>query len=70
MAFPETEFKDRMFVNWGNDVYPDYPERAMGYILRRRPPILTRQTLYLPGYVPRWRGELYGVEYRFYSPID
>ena len=69
VAFPQTGFKHKMFVNWRRDVYSDYPESAMNYIFTHRPPVLTQQPMALPGYILLWRGELYGLEYWFYSPL-
>ena len=70
VAFPETKFRHPMFVNWKNDVYPDYPARAMAYILEHRPPLVSSDELDLPGYVCLRVCELYGRRYYFYSPSD
>ena len=70
VAFPETKFRHQMFVNWEGGVYPDYPELAMAYILANRPPLISQHTMDLPGYELRFYGELYGLPYFFYSPLD
>ena len=74
VAFPETGFRHPMFVNWKGDVYPDYPARAMEYILVHRPPVISSEPLELPGYErePRFYGELPTQKrsYFFYSPLD
>ncbi|MBQ6352459.1 MAG: glycosyltransferase family 39 protein [Lentisphaeria bacterium] len=70
VVFPETAFRHPMFVNWRGDVYPEYPEQALAYILRHRPPVVAGRLLELPGYRLVYRGGLYGKEYWFYSPLD
>ena len=63
-----------MFVNWNGDVYPDYPEKAMEYILVERPPVISSEPLELRGYErePRFYGELPAQKrcYYFYAPLD
>ena len=68
VMLPETRFHHQMFVNWGPGVYPDYPERAMTYILTNRPPVISQQPMDLPDYDLLFYGELYGLGYFFYSP--
>ena len=72
VAFPETKFNHPMFVNWKDDVYPDYPALAMTYILSERPAVVSsdEELLPLPGYAVTYCGELYGRKYWFYSPLD
>ena len=72
VAFPETKFRHPMFVNWKDDVYPDYPALAMSYILTERPAVVSsdEELLPLPGYAVTYCGELYGRKYWFYSPLD
>ncbi|MBP5532061.1 MAG: hypothetical protein J6Y54_08570 [Lentisphaeria bacterium] len=74
VAFPETGFRHPMFVNWKDEVYRDYPARAMEYILVNRPPVISSEPLDLPGYEsePRFYGELPAQKrsYFFYSPCD
>lgn len=74
VAFPETRFRHPMFVNWNGDVYPDYPEKAMEYILVERPPVISSEPLELRGYErePRFYGELPAQKrcYYFYAPLD
>jgi len=76
-AFPETKFRHPMFVNWKDDVYRDYPARAMDHILTVRPAVVSSEELDFlenAGYRRRDCGELYGRlygrRYFFYSPCD
>ena len=70
VVLPETEFKHPMFVNWKDDVYPDYPGLAMTYILSERPAVVSSdEELRLPGYAVTYCGELYGRKYWFHSPL-
>ena len=70
VAFPETKFRHPMFVNWKDDVYSDYPELAMTYILSERPAVVSSDEEFkLPGYAVTYCGELYGRHYWFHSPL-
>ena len=69
VMLPETDFRHRMFVNWGGAVYPDYPEKALAYILRVRPAVISQQPMILPDYQLVLQTELYGLQYWFYVPL-
>ena len=91
VMLPETKFKHAMFVNWKDDVYVDYPAKAMAYILTNRPPVISQRPFFRPGcsmtatgivlatdpepftlpeYDLVFCGDLYGLRYFFYSPLD
>lgn len=69
VIFPETTFRHPMFVDWGDEVYDDYPAAAQRYIREHRPPLVSSKELFIPGYAPVCRGGLYGVQYWFYAPL-
>ena len=69
VVLPETSFRHQMFVNWGGRVYPDYPDKALSYILEKRPAVLSQQPLILPDYRLEAQTELRGLEYRLYVPL-
>ena len=68
VMLPETGFRHQMFVNWEGGVYPDYPGKALSYILEKRPAVLSQQPMILPDYQLPQQTELYGSPYWFYIP--
>lgn len=69
VMLPGTGFRHPMFVNWGGGVYPDYPEKALAYITRHRPAVLSQQPVILPDYKLVLQTELYGLQYWLYLPL-
>ena len=69
VMLPETKFRHQMFVNWGGGVYPDYPEKALAYILSARPAVVSQQPMILPDYKLVLQTELYGSQYWLYLPL-
>lgn len=63
-------FRHPMFVNWGNDVYPDYSEKIGQYIQENRPSVLTAEFSALPGYAELFSFKHYEKNFKFLVPLN
>ena len=63
---PCKDFDHPMFVNWQEQVYRDYPTRAMAYIDSRKPVVLASGYFYHPSYVKAAEFQHMGVVYSLY----
>jgi len=63
-------FDHPMFVNWGKEVYPDYPEKAMAFIDRVRPAVMASTYFYHPAYVKVFGFRYMGTDYSFWAPAE
>ena len=69
LLFPgETGFDHPMFVNWGRDVYRDYPEKAMEFIQKIRPAVAADKVIFISGYRLAGSVSHHGTEYLIYLP--
>ena len=50
LFFPDQPNYHPMFVNWGYQVYPEYPKWAGDFVRRRQPVVLTENPSPFPGY--------------------
>ena len=67
VILPECKgFKHPMFVNWGRDVYADYPEKVMAYIDREHPAVLASTPFFHLSYVKAGEFQYMGVTYSLY----
>ena len=67
VILPESKgFKHPMFVNWGRDVYADYPEKVMAYIDKERPAVLASTPFFHLSYVKAGEFEYMGTVYSLY----
>jgi hypothetical protein len=62
------DFKHPMFVNWKQDVYADYPTRALAYIEQKRPVVLASAAFFHPSYIKVAEFYHMGVVYSLYLP--
>lgn len=66
---PESKgFEHPMFVNWKQDVYADYPEKALEHIDRNRPAVLASTPFFHPSYVKVYEFQYMGVVYSLFLP--
>ena len=63
-------FRHPMFVNWGNDVYPDYGEAIVRFIQEKRPSVLTTDFTGIPGYVELYNFRHFDKAYRLLIPLN
>ena len=67
VILPEAkDFNHPMFVNWGRDVYADYPEKVMAYIDKERPAVLASTPFFHLSYVKAGEFQYMGTVYSLY----
>jgi hypothetical protein len=67
VILPESKgFKHPMFVNWGRNVYADYPEKVMAYIDKERPAVLASTPFFHLSYVKAGEFQYMGTVYSLY----
>lgn len=65
---PCKDFQHPMFVNWLQNVYADYPGRAMAYVEAKRPVVLASTAFFHPVYVKVAEFQHMGVVYSLFLP--
>ena len=61
-------FRHPMFVNWKDDVYPDYNEAVLKFLEKTRVPVLTTAFTEIPGYIQIYGFKHFEKEFRFFVP--
>ena len=70
VVLPEAKgFRNPMFVNWKQDVYADYPAKAMEYVDRNRPVVLADTPFFHPSYGKVNEFQYMGKTYSLYLPL-
>ena len=67
---PPAGFRHPMFVNWGDQVYPDYGAAVEALIKKERPCVLSAELPALPGYTILTGFRYFDKEYRFFVPEE
>ena len=65
---PFRHFEHPMFVNWQNDVYADYPAKALACISTHKPAVLASTPFFHPEYIQIAEFQYMGVTYRLFVP--
>ncbi len=68
LLLPRAAFVHPMYVNWGRDVYRNYPDAAWKFILSTRPAVLSSQLDAIPGYEVLFVFTWHGKPYRLFAP--
>ena len=67
---PPVKFRHPMFVNWGDDVYPDYDRVVAAYLQKERPVVFSTEFTEIPGYFTAFGFKHYDKSYRLFVPIN
>ena len=70
MLPPPPGFNHPMFVNWGNNVYPDYDEKIKAFIREKRCSVFTTEFTELPGYMTVFGFTHFDTGYRLLVPVE
>ena len=69
VILPEgNKFEHPMFVNWGQEVYTDYPGKALAHIDRFRPVVLASTYFFHPAYIKVGEFQYMGTVYSLFLP--
>ena len=69
VILPESKgFEHPMFVNWKQDVYADYPEKALAHIDKYRPAVLSSVPFFHISYIKAGEFQYMGTVYSLYLP--
>ena len=70
-VFPAPEgFRHPMFVNWKNDVYPDYSDKVMELLKEKRCSVISTEFTELPGYKIIFGFQHFDKNFRLFVPED